>query len=473
MLSTPFAFVDVETTGTNPRFDRIIEVGILLVENGVITTTYSTLINPRTHLPPEITRITGITTEDLLDAPEFSEVKEKIYNLLEGAVLVAHNARFDYGFLKHEFARHETKYSAKQLCTVRLSRALFPELQRHNLDALITHFNLPCEKRHRALDDAKAMYYFMQHAEKKPEYDDVITRLMKKASVPVHLRETDLEILPESAGVYLFFGESDLPLYIGKSKNIKDRVLSHFADDMHSKTEMKLSQQVQRIEHRVTAGELGALFLESQLIKSMLPLYNKRLRNSRKMLILKRHTNEHGYETVTREPFISGDALGEIRDILGIFRSDKDAKEFLYMTAKDYSLCPKLLGLEKTSTACFYHRLGYCPGACEQKEPSVRYNMRMTTAFTASKLMHWPFTGPVAIEEKSPDGITEYTVIDNWCYLGSIRIDQEGNRDESHTPLGFDLDTYKILRSFLKNSRYNAKIVPLSKDILSEFATGL
>lgn len=471
MFPAPLTLVDVETTGTNPRFDRIIEVGVLRVENNEIVSSFSSLVNPHTYIPAEITRITGITSNDVLSAPDFSEIKKQLHALFEGAILVAHNARFDYGFLKHEFARHEMPFSAKQLCTVRLARALFPELPRHNLDALITHFNLPCEKRHRALDDTKAMYHFLGHAVQKKAFPETLKKLLKKASVPIHLTASDLETLPESPGVYLMYGENDLPLYIGKSKNIKDRILSHFGDDLNSQTEMKISQQVTRIAHVSTAGELGALFLESKLIKQMLPLYNKRLRNSRKMILLKKEVDENGYERIVREPFINGESLGDVQSVVGICKSEREAKEFLYGVAKDYSLCPKLLGLEKASKDCFYNRLGYCSGACMQKEASLRYNMRMITAFSSSKITPWPFSGSIAIEEKSIHSLSEYILVDNWCFIGSIKVDAEGNKREERTTLGFDVDTYKILRSFLKNKHAGVRILPLSNEVIKQMVS--
>lgn len=462
MLPSPLAFVDVETTGTNPRFDRIIEVGVLRVENNSIVSSFSTLINPQTYLPPEITRITGITTTDLVTAPSFSQVRESLRELLDGAILVAHNARFDYGFLKHEFMRHEIRFSAKQLCTLRLARSLFPSLPRHNLDTLIEHFHLPCKRRHRALDDATAMYHFVVKAMENTAFPKVIKTILKKNSIPIHLTGSDIAALPEAPGVYLMYGENDLPLYIGKSKNIRERVLSHFGADLTSSTEMKISQQVKRVDYKETAGELSALFLESRLIKSMLPLYNRKLRQSRKMTLLKKERNADGYERVTRVPFISGDALEELSTIVGICKSDREAKEFLYAVAKDFSLCPKLLGLEKAGTSCFYHRLGYCQGACIKKENFLKYNMRLITAFSSSKITPWPFKGAVVIEETSLSNLREYIIADNWCVVGSIKADAEGHQDEALHHEGFDVDTYKILRGFIKYKKKEVRILPLS-----------
>ncbi|MDP3940928.1 MAG: exonuclease domain-containing protein [bacterium] len=459
MLPNPLAYVDLETTGINPRFDRIIEVGILRVEDGKIVASFTSLVNPHTYLPSEITRITGINTNDLLDAPDFSEVKQKILDVLSGAIFVAHNARFDYGFLKHEFLRHNERFTAKQICTLRLSRSLYPKLPHHNLESLIAHFNLPVKRRHRALDDATAIYYFVKQATNEKKFENVLTSIMKKTAIPLHLDRSVLDALPEGPGVYLFYGDTELPLYIGKSKNIKERILSHFASDITSPSEMKISQQIKRIEYRETAGELSALFLESSLIKTMMPMYNKRLRHSRKLIALKKQTDERGYDRIVKEPFVNGADLQEdLSAVVGIVKSDREAKEFLYAAAKEHGLCPKLLSLEKTSAGCFYHRLGYCQGACIGKESPLRYNMRLITAFSTTKLASWPFPGPIAIEETSFDK-KGFLLVNNWCFVGQVTFDEEGNKNESAIVSGFDVDTYKILKSYLKNGQNSVRVL--------------
>lgn len=160
MLPDKLAFVDIETTGCNPKFDRIIEIGVIRVENNQIVQQYNQLINPERHLPPEITLMTGITGKDLENQPTFQDIKRTIHELLTDCLFVAHNARFDYGFLKYEFAREQMKFAPKHCCTVKLSRKLFPDVRHHNLDAVMQRFDLTCANRHRAYDDAHLLYQF-------------------------------------------------------------------------------------------------------------------------------------------------------------------------------------------------------------------------------------------------------------------------------------------------------------------------
>lgn len=168
-----FTIVDVETTGAHPWFNRVIEVGVLRVEKGEVIETFETLVNPETAIPEFITNMTGIPNEDVAGAPVFDEIKDKLIALFEGSVFVAHNVDFDYNFLQSEFQRVGYGFTADKLCTVRLSRVLYPAHKRHNLSALIERFKFECKRRHRALDDAKVLWDFLQLVESAFPQDDV------------------------------------------------------------------------------------------------------------------------------------------------------------------------------------------------------------------------------------------------------------------------------------------------------------
>ena len=459
-----FAFLDIETSGTSFRSDHIIEIGILRVENNILVKTFQTLINPQTYVSPFIEEMTGIHKEDLETAPTFLEVKDQIFELLQNCVFVAHNARFDYGFLKREFSFFETAFSMKQLCTVKLSRLLYPQYTHHNLDALISRFGFSCKNRHRAFDDAKVLWDFFQEIQKhfpEEQFEDACLRVMKHTALPIGISQDVLETLPESPGVYLFYGENNLPLYIGKSINIRERVLSHFSNDHRSAKEMKISQQIKHIEIIQTAGELGALFTESRLIKQIQPLYNSQLRNSKKLIKLVEKETDDGYSAVSLET-VTTIMANEIESILGVFKSKKTAEEFLFAIAKEHILCHKLLGIEKTKTSCFPYRLGACKGACVQKELPIAYNMRFTLAFSEKRIKRWPFQGPIAIREEDLETKKkELFIIDNWCYLGDGEEEstwevayskKQSLRTTTRTLCAnyiFDVDLYTILKRYL------------------------
>src|SRR5258708_3044875 len=345
MKYTNFAFLDIETSGTSLRGDRIIEIGILRVENNQLVRTYTSLVNPQTYVSPFIEAMTGIHKEELETAPVFADIKDEILEVLKDCILVAHNVRFDYGFLKREFAWLGEKFSTKQCCSVKLSRFLYPQWRRHNLDAIISRFNFSCEKRHRAFDDAKVLWDFFQEIQKQfPEKDlnDALSRVMKHTSLPISISQETIDALPENPGVYIFYGENDAPLYVGKSINIRNRVLSHFANDHSSATEMKITQQIKRIETISTPGELGALFKEASLVKKLQPLYNRQLRNARKLIKLVKKETQEGYHSIAIET-VTTITTEELKHIIGIFRSKKQAEEFLFSIAKEQKLCDKLL----------------------------------------------------------------------------------------------------------------------------------
>lgn len=464
VLPSKIAFVDIETTGGSVNYDRIIEIGVVRVEDGQITQTFQTLINPNHYLPPEITSLTGITAEELESAPTFRQVKQQILDVLKNCIFVAHNVRFDYGFLRNEFKREATNYSAKHFCTVKLSRTLYPQFPHHNLDAIIKRFGFHCAKRHRAFDDAKVLWEFLQVVQKSfacETLEQAIAKALKKPSVPLNISTDILESLPTSPGVYIFYGDSQLPLYIGKSINIRNRVLSHFSSDHASSTEMKIAQQIRRIETIKTAGEFGALVKEAELIKKLQPLYNRRLRSIRKMIVLKKHLSSSEYATISLET-LNELLLDDLDKVIAIFRSQKQAKEYLISMSKQYHLCEKLLGIEKTTGACFGYRLKNCKGACIQKESPVIYNLRFSLAFAQCEIKPWPYAGPIMIEETDPlEDQHHFYIVDKWCLVAY------GHKDEVFrmSDYIFDLDTYKIINSYLTRSKQR-KVKSISHDKL-------
>src|SRR6185503_10558142 len=163
MLQAPLAIVDVETTGTRPGFDRVTEIAVLEIDGFEVTSRWSTLVNPGTSIPAEIQALTGITREMVAAAPSFAELADELHARLDGRLFIAHNARFDYGFLRREFQRAGRRFHARTLCSVRLSRRLYPG-KGHDLDSVIARHGIACGARHRALGDADALWDFLRHA---------------------------------------------------------------------------------------------------------------------------------------------------------------------------------------------------------------------------------------------------------------------------------------------------------------------
>jgi DNA polymerase III subunit epsilon len=451
-------FLDLETTGATPLSDRITEIGLVRVENGVEVSRWQTLVNPETPIPPFIQRLTGITNEMVKDAPTFAEVAGELATYLDGAVMAAHNARFDLGFLKSEYRRIGQTLKQKVLCTVKLSRQLYPQYHRHSLNAIMERHQLTTEMRHRAMGDVELMLGFVKSATSElglEKIQEIASKIIKQPSLPIGVASELIDDLPDTSGVYLFYGENDLPLYIGKSINIRERVLSHFSSDHSSTKEMRLSQELKRIEWIETAGELGALLLESRLIKERQPIYNRQLRRERQLCSwqIAKDADSIPLVTLVNQSEIVPEILG---DLFGTFRSKKQATEALRQIATEHQLCQKLLGLESGKGACFASQLKRCNGACSGKEDKKIHYLKLLQALTKHRLKVWPYNNKISIKEyNSITGKTDIHIFDQWCHLGTVNNAAEYEELlNTKTIFAFDLDSYKLILKTLKTNQY-------------------
>ena len=450
----PLAFVDLETTGATATQDRITEIGIVEVDADGSVREWQQLVNPGMRIPPFIEQLTGISNDMVADAPPFEAVAAETMKRLEGRLFIAHNARFDYGFLKNEFKRLGITFRAPVLCTVKLSRTLFPEHKRHNLDSLIERHGLQAAARHRALADAQLIHQFWQKIQLDRSSDDIEAALRAQnayPSLPPHLDASIVDDLPETPGVYLFYGENNLPLYVGKAKDIRQRVLSHFAGDHSAAREMELAQQVKRIDWIETAGEIGALLKESALIKQLQPTHNRQLRKNDEACTWTLIDEGEGWLRPQLLALADIDS-GVTNACYGLFKSVKEATNALRALAESHNLCDILLGLEKAKPGkpCFGHQLKRCKGACVGKEPYAKHTVRLITALVSLKLVAWPFAGPALVREGD-----EVHLIEGWRYLGTAESDEELHAllDSLRPP--FDRDIYKIL------TKHVGKLTPL------------
>lgn len=266
---------------------------------------------------------------------------------------------------------------------------------------------------------------------------------------PEHLRQW-LEGLPNQPGVYTFHGESEtMPLYIGKSINLRTRVMSHF----RTTDEAKMLRLARRISWIPTAGDLGALLLEAQMIKTQQPLFNKRLRKNRQLCSLQIGSDKPQVVYAKELDF------SHSPDLYGLFRSRRAALETLKSLADEHQLCHGLLGLESLSAGrpCFRAALKRCAGACCGKETREAHHARLIAALEHVRVVCWPWQGPVGLVEEGKLQ-TQIHVIDHWFYLGSVdNIDEA--RSLKRAPEGFDHDGYKILCRPLLAGQY--PVLPL------------
>jgi DNA polymerase III subunit epsilon len=462
-----YVLLDLETTGGNPLDCRITEIAAVRVENGLEVARWSTLVNPGTRIPPLIQGLTGISDAMVADAPSFDEVGATLLKLLDGAVLVAHNVRFDHGFLMQEYARMDVALRVKTLCTVRLSRKLYPQHKSHGLDAIMQRHGLTTLSRHRAMGDVDLVQSFLHVATQELGAETVRQQaqilLQGSAAVPPHL-ETNVADIPETAGVYLFYGEgiaekpavsnqTQIPLYIGKSIKLRSRVMSHFQAAGREAREMRIAQEIRRVAWIETAGELGALLLEARLVKDMQPLLNRQLRRERTLCAWRLDDNPRAKPLMT---LVRGDDLQprEFGQMYGVYRSKNQALSGLRELADLHGLCHQALGLESAKSGggrCFAHQIGRCKGVCCGGEKPELHHLRLKLALQQQQLRVWPYAGKIGLREyNAGTGRTDMHVFEQWCHLATVQ--NEAELDEvlsSNSPLAFDLDTYRLLLKHL------------------------
>ncbi|MEG0821346.1 MAG: exonuclease domain-containing protein [Burkholderiaceae bacterium] len=459
MFAPRIAFVDLETTGSAPPNARITEVGIVLVETGPAgerVTEWSSLVKPGCPIPANIQRLTGITNRMVCQAPSFAELAPALAEQLADVVFVAHNARFDYGFLRAEFARVGIDFSAPTLCTVQLSRHLYPAYGSHSLDAIIDRFGLAVADRHRALGDARLTLAFVRKLYQRlaPAVIEAATaRLLKRPSTPSPLPAGAIDELPPAPGVYLFYGAGEALLYIGKSLDLRQRVAAHFSSGHSHAREQALAAAVHRIEWETTAGEFGALLREAQLIQTRRPAHNLTLRASpiAHAIVL----DESG-----RARFVPLSELGPalLHEHHGPFASRSVARSMLVKLAHEHTLCLRTLGLEKRSkadaadTPCLARPLRHCRGACEGLESPADHTARVRAAMAAWRIARWPHPGAIALVERDPMRCTEdWHVFDHWAHLGSVKSLAAAADLAASAPRVFDADAYRLARLALSD----------------------
>jgi DNA polymerase-3 subunit epsilon len=379
-----FAILDIETTGGSPAYEKITEIAIFFHDGQKVVDEWSTLINPEKTIPHFITGLTGITNEMVADAPRFYEVAKEIVERTENQTLVGHNVSFDYAFIRSEFRRLGFEFSRKTLCTVKLSRRLFPGYKSYSLGKICQELGIMIHDRHRAEGDAMATVRLFELLLEKNNGHGEFPLISEPAGRYKNLNEQltvdDIERIPEACGTYYFFDDRHQLLYIGKSRNIRQRVLSHLGNTT-SRRALEMKQRVHSISFELTGSELIALLKESREIKDQKPIYNRAQKRSYSYWGLYSSRDEYGYITFRLQK-ISETA----DDPVTCFNNKKEAREALTRMVEKNWLCQKLSGLYQTDGACFHYAIRQCNGACIQAEAVSAYNKRAEALLGGLKL---------------------------------------------------------------------------------------
>ncbi len=446
------AVVEVKTTGVHPARDAIWELAIIQVDaEGCVAERLHWLFEPGVALPPQLLSLSGLHPLELSGQPRIDSEARAIADAIRGRVLMGHNLRFSLAFLRRVLPDWKT-LRPPQLCTLRLARATLPQLASAGFDALCAHFGITRFFRDRAVPDAEAVLTLAQHLLQEVAPTTLGQQLRSAARPPLLAAERFAQ-LPE----HYFLGDGGAQLYVGKSRNLRRRVMSHFQNDHRDRRSLQMVQQIRDVQLAITAGELGALLFESAEIKRLQPLYNRRLRKQRELLTwaLTGEPGELHIELLQHHALRPG-----LRHV-GLFRSRHQARQWLLEQARERRLCLRVLGLEEGEGACFAYQLGRCAGACCGEEPRSAHDRRLLAGAERLQTQAWPWNGPVALVERDEQhGLTQWHVLDQWRHLGTV------DQLEHAQPLlaarrgGFNLDTYHILLGHLRRHP-NMEIVPL------------
>jgi DNA polymerase-3 subunit epsilon len=342
-----YAITDLETTGGQPSGSSIVEVGVILWDGETMIDEFHSLIDPGVPIPLFITRLTGITNEMVNGAPKFEEVAERLLELFEGAVFVAHNVNFDYSFLKAEFAALGVNWNARRLCTVRMARKAFPGNKSYGLGAICSWMGLHNEQAHRALSDAKIAAEILKRAMEQLDAKVISSMIRKNGSdlfLPPNLQEQVFLALPEAPGVYYLLNEKGKPIYIGKANNIKKRVRQHFTTLSESAKAQSFLREVHDVSFEITGNELIALLLEDTEIRRHWPPHNRLQKRKVLYTHVIQYADQNGFNRLAMTSVKSSSSVK-------FFPSASAARKWLHELSLEFSLAPRLIGLDVFDTS--------------------------------------------------------------------------------------------------------------------------
>jgi DNA polymerase-3 subunit epsilon len=429
-----YTIIDVETTG---RSNRITEISIFKYDGTRVVDEFTSLVNPGIVIPVYITVLTNIDNATVANAPYFEAIADRILEITEDTVFVAHNVNFDYNVIRGEFKRLGLTFDRKKLCTVRLSRQLFKGLPSYSLGKLCKSLDIPITERHRARGDAEATVTLFQKLLAQEEAPEVFKSFMKansrQGTLPPNLSEDVFNTLPETTGIYFFVNKKKDIIYVGKAKNIKKRVLSHFYDKKQK--ELDLCRETAHINFELSGSETLALLMEDAAIKQHFPKYNRASKIPKKSYSLFNYTDRKGViHFATNLSKLAPYAILT-------FHSKRDVILYMETLCTQFKLCPKYCNLQAVEVSCDHYKITSCAGVCKGTETIERYNQRVTLAVEAIKNKHVNNIIKLEGRDANEDAVI---LIENGIYKGYGFISKE-----EELPYTDNADIQRILRKVM------------------------
>lgn len=460
-----YIFIDIDTTGIRPKIDKIIKIYLYFISDGIIQNEWDRTINPGIDISLHVQKTTGISNEIVKDAPFFSDIAKELFGILKNKILVAHNARFDYAFLKNEFKQCNFAYEEQILCLVRLSRIFFPETQNHSLASIQERLKLNYKDKNSIYNKVETLFHFfykLQEITSVTDLNKIINQSLKSQPISYLFALEYFQKIPNSSGVYRFYDENDNCLYMGSCESLRDKIISYFKMEYTNFNKLQFIQQVKRIDWIETIGKLGALLREKRLLKKNIPLFNRILSKAKKIFTIKLVKNKDNYLCL-KVVYLSDIRKSEIKNTFGIFKSKKQAENRLKEFIKKHCFCFHINNFTKGNNFCFRYKIQKCKGACGNQEPFKLYNERMNIALSDLGENLWPYVGNIAIKECDAKNSKtfEYHIIDKWCYLGSVKK-LDINVKDSELEMQIDIDVYNILSTILVKKQNKMEIFEIN-----------
>lgn len=446
-----YAIVDIETTGSYAAGNGIIEVSIQVFDGENVIEKFESLVNPGQKIPRYIQAFTGITNEMVTDAPYFEEIAEKVYTILQGNIFVAHNVNFDYSFVKNHLQLYGYTLNTKKLCTVRLSRQIFPGYPSYSLGNLCHSLGIDLENRHRAGGDAAATVTLFKLLLQNDSNDHItasLKRNSKEQTLPPNVPKAHFDALPSTPGVYYFHDSKGKVVYVGKAKDIKKRVNSHFSNNSDSKQKQNFVRHVHAISFQATATELMAAILESTEIKRLWPSFNNAQKKPEDVYGIFVYEDQAGYMRLAIEK------KRKNSNPIYTFHYKVDGHGVIRKLMKEFDLCPKLCFMQTDNDDCQGMIENHCHGACEKKEAPKAYNDRVLQAIAS--LTSRP--SYIVLDKGLNDEEVSCIMVVKGSFFGM-----------GYLPKNFDTITEEAIAEYIKPYKENSYIRTLLNTYINNF----
>jgi DNA polymerase-3 subunit epsilon len=369
-----YAIVDIETTGGYAASNGITEIAVFVTDGRQVVGEFHTLLNPYYTIPRFVESLTGITNAMVESERDFKSIADELFEILHDKIFVAHNVNFDYSFVKHHFQRAGYELDCKKLCTIRLGRKIIPGLRGYGLEKICRHLGIEIEGRHRATGDAEATVKLFHHLLENDSDGHVQTMLKsnsKEHFLPPNISAEEIKKLPSCPGVYYFHDKKGKVIYVGKAKDLRKRVNSHFSNNKPNKQKQEFLKKIYHVSYCETGTELMAFILESTEIRKLWPEQNRSQKRFEQAYGLYSFEDSNGYIRLFIEK------KKKNLKALYTFNLLTEGYSLLRKLVKEFELCPKLCFLQSANIKCQSLLENKCKGACEQKESPEEYNERV------------------------------------------------------------------------------------------------